>query len=66
MLEDEDLSDLAIQLARAGKFDEALQILGKTEDAGWRSKVLREIAEAIARTGKFEDAIEVANEIEVA
>ncbi len=71
VLRDEDLKDLAHQLARKGKFEKALEVAKGIEYAGGRSSALVAIVEEMAKIEMmerikevFEKAIEVVKGIE--
>jgi len=58
------LRGIAVAMAKAGKFDRALQVAQKIEDQLDRSWALKNIAETMAKAGKFDHALQVAQKIE--
>ena len=57
---------IAVKLAKANKFDEAIKIANMIKDANDRSSALWYIVEELAEVGEFNKAIKTAEMIEIA
>jgi hypothetical protein len=62
----EALREIAGEMAKAGRFDQALKVAEGIKVAGWRARALAAIAGGMAKAGRFDQALKVAKGIEKA